>query len=66
MVTVLAAIAALTMAACAGYYFGRRERPTRRSWKKRTSRVEVGRLAVSLLVALTARRIRHGAARMWA
>jgi hypothetical protein len=66
MVTVLAAIAALAMATCVGYYFGRRERPTRPSWKKRTSRIALGRLAISLLMGLTARRIRHSAARMWA
>jgi O-antigen/teichoic acid export membrane protein len=65
-VTVLAAIAALAMATCVGYYFGRRERPTRQSWKKRTSRIAVGRLAFTLLVSLTARRIRLSAARMWA
>jgi hypothetical protein len=65
-VTVLAAIAALAMATCVGYYFGRRERPTRQSWKKRTSRIALGRLAVSLLVSLAARRVLHSTARMWA
>jgi CDP-diglyceride synthetase len=59
MVTVLAVIAALAMAACVGYYFGRRAGSTPPSWKKRTSRIALGRLAISLLVAMTARRVRH-------
>lgn len=52
-------IAALAMAACVGYYFGRRAGSTPPSWKKRTSRIALGRLAISLLVAMTARRVRH-------
>lgn len=64
--TVLVAIAALAMATGVGYYFGRRERSTRPSWKRRTSRLALGRMAIGLLVLLTARRIRHSAARMWA
>ncbi len=56
--TVLAGIAALVLATCVGYYFGRRAGSTPPSWKKRTSRIELGRLAISLLVLLTARRIR--------
>ncbi|OMC44515.1 hypothetical protein [Mycobacterium sp. IS-1264] len=62
--TVLAAIAALAMAACVGYYFGRRVGSRRPSWKKRTSRMAVGRMAISLFVLMTARRIRISAARM--
>ncbi len=58
--TVLAGIAALAMATCVGYYFGRRAGSTRAPWKKRTSRLALGRLAISLLVLLTARRIRQG------
>jgi hypothetical protein len=57
--TVLAGIAALAMATCGGYYFGRRAGSTRSTWKKRTSRLALGRLATSLLVLLTARRIRR-------
>lgn len=54
--TTLAAIAALAMAMGVGYYFGRRAESTPPSWKRRTSRVALGRLAISLLVLLTARR----------
>jgi hypothetical protein len=57
--TVLAAVAALAMAACAGYYFGRRAGSAPSTWKKRTSRIALGRLAIGLLVVLTARRIRR-------
>jgi hypothetical protein len=56
---VVAGIAALVMAASIGYYFGRRVGSTRSTWKKRTSRFALGRLAISLLVLLTARRIRQ-------
>jgi hypothetical protein len=59
MVTVLVGIAGLTMATCVGYYFGWRMASTPPTWKKRTSRITLGRLAISLLVALTARRIRR-------
>jgi hypothetical protein len=58
-VTVLAGIAALAMATCVGYYFGRRAGSTPSTWKRRTSRITLGRLAISLLVLLTARRIRR-------
>jgi hypothetical protein len=56
--TVLAGIAALAMATWVGYYFGRRVGSTP-LWKKRTSRVALGRLAISLLVLMTARRIQR-------
>jgi hypothetical protein len=56
---VFAGIAALAMATSIGYYFGRHVGPTRSTWKKRTSRIALGRLAVSLLVLLTARRVRQ-------
>ncbi|OMC46028.1 hypothetical protein A5745_13440 [Mycobacterium sp. IS-2888] len=64
--TVLAAIAALAMAACVGYYFGRRVGSTPSTWRKRTSRIALGRLAISLLLLMTARRIGQsfGAKRM--
>ncbi len=57
--TVLAGIAALAMATCVGYYFGRRVGSAPSTWKTRTSRIALGRLAISLLVLLTARRIRQ-------
>ncbi|HWF68201.1 MAG TPA: hypothetical protein VG187_01280 [Mycobacterium sp.] len=47
------------MATSIGYYVGRHVGPTRSTWKKRTSRIALGRLAISLLVFLTARRIRQ-------
>jgi hypothetical protein len=57
--TVFAGLAALAMATCVGYYLGRRARSTPSTWKKRTSRITMGRLAISLLVLLTARRFRR-------
>ncbi|HTX94162.1 MAG TPA: hypothetical protein VME67_04525 [Mycobacterium sp.] len=57
--TVFVGIAALVMATAVGYYFGRRAGSARSTWKKRTSRIELGRLAVTLLMLLTARRIRR-------
>jgi membrane protein DedA with SNARE-associated domain len=57
--TVLAAIAALALATCVGYYLGRRASATPSSWKKRTSRIALGRLALSMVVLVTARRIRQ-------
>jgi hypothetical protein len=57
--TVFAAFAALTMATCVGYYFGRRAGSTPRTWKKRTSRIALGRRAANLLVLVAARRIRQ-------
>lgn len=57
--TVLLGIAALAMATCVGYYFGRRAGSTPSTWKKRTSRMALGRLAVNLLVLLAARRVRR-------
>ncbi|WP_375488292.1 hypothetical protein [uncultured Mycobacterium sp.] len=56
--TPLGVISALMAALCIGYYFGRRAGSTPSTWKKRTSRVALGRLAISLLVLMTARRIR--------
>lgn len=57
--TVIAVIAALATAACIGYYFGRRAASTPPSWKKRTSRIALGRQAVHLLAMMTARRIQQ-------
>lgn len=56
---VLAGIAAIVMAMCVGYHLGRRARPTPSSWKPRTSRIALSRLAISLLVLLTARRLQR-------
>jgi len=57
--TVLAGIAALAMATCGGYYFGRRAGSTPSTWTKRTSRIALGKLAMSLLALTTVRRIRR-------
>lgn len=56
--SLLAGIAALVMATCGGYYFGRRASSTPSTWKKRTSRIELGKLAISLVALTTVRRIR--------
>ena len=55
--TVLAAFAALALAMSAGYYCGRRARCTPSPWKKRTTRMVLGRRAVNLVVLVAARRI---------
>jgi hypothetical protein len=55
----VAAIAALTTAACGGYYLGRRAVSTPSTWRKRTSRMALGRRAISLLMLVTVRRIRR-------
>ncbi len=54
--TALALIAALGTALCLGDYLGRRadSRPT--TWKRRTSRIALGRLAVNLVLLMAARR----------
>ncbi|OBI14909.1 hypothetical protein A5712_29735 [Mycobacterium sp. E2327] len=54
---VLALLCALATATCIGYYLGRRAGSRPPTWKQRTSRVALGKLAISLLVAVTARRI---------
>jgi hypothetical protein len=56
---VLALICALATATGIGYYVGRRAGSTPSTWKKRTSRIALGRLAISLIVLITARRIRQ-------
>nr|WP_297593168.1 hypothetical protein [Mycobacterium sp.] len=58
-VTVIAAICALATATCLGYYFGRRAGSARPSWKKRTSRIALGKLALNLLAMVTARRLQQ-------
>ena len=57
--TVIAAICALATAICVGYYVGRRAGSTRPSWKKRTSRIALGKLAINLLAMITARRLQQ-------
>jgi hypothetical protein len=54
-----AGIAALTMATCGGYYLGRRAGSTPTTWKRQTSRTALGRRVISLLMLLTARRVRR-------
>ncbi|MCV7091929.1 hypothetical protein [Mycobacterium interjectum] len=56
--TALALISALGTALCLGYYLGRRAGSQPSTWKRRTSRIALGRLAITLLVLITARRIR--------
>jgi hypothetical protein len=56
----LAMICALATALCIGYCLGRRAGSTPSTWKRRTSRIALGRLAINLLVLVTARRIRQG------
>ena len=57
--TALALICALGTALCLGYHLGRRAGSKPSSWKKRTSRIALGRLAINLLVLMTARRVRQ-------
>src|ERR1700684_1654807 len=59
IMTVFAAFAALTMATCVGFCFGRQTRSAPSTWKKRTSRIALGRRAADLLVLVAARRIRQ-------
>ena len=58
-VTVIAVIAALAIAACVGYHFGRRAASTPPSWRKRTSRIALSRQALNLIAMITARRIQQ-------
>ena len=57
--TMFVAFAALTIATGAGYYFGRRAGSTPSTWKKRTSRIALGRRAAHLLVLVAVRRVRQ-------
>jgi hypothetical protein len=56
---VFAVMCALATATLLGYWVGRRAGSPSPTWKKRTSRIALGRLVISLLVLLTARRVRH-------
>ena len=57
--TVFAAFAALALAMSAGYYCGRRVGSTPSNWKKRTSRVALGKRALHLAMLVAARRVRR-------
>lgn len=57
--TVLVAICALAAATYFGYYVGRRATSTPSTWKKRTGRIALGRLAVGLLVLVAVRQVRR-------
>jgi hypothetical protein len=58
-VTVIAFIAALATATCIGYYLGWRAASTPPSWKKRTTRIALGRQVINLLAMITARRLQQ-------
>jgi hypothetical protein len=58
-VTIVAVICALATATCVGYYLGRRAGSKPSTWKQRTSRIALGKQAMSLLVLITARRVRQ-------
>jgi hypothetical protein len=57
--TALAVISALVTALCIGYHFGRRAGSTPSTWKRRTRRTALGRLAITLIVLMIARRVRQ-------
>jgi hypothetical protein len=56
---VFAVICTLATATWIGYCLGRRAGSTPLTWKKRTSRIALGRLVINLLVLVTARRVRR-------
>lgn len=55
--TALTMLFALVGALGVGYYFGRRAGTSAPTWKKRTSRAAMGKLALSLVALAIARRI---------
>jgi len=57
--TALAVIAALVTSLCIGYHFGRRAGSTPPTWRQRTSRVALGKRAISLALLMTARRMQR-------
>ena len=56
---VLTVICAFATATCLGYYIGRRAGSMPSTWRKRTSRVAIGRLGMSFVMLVAARRIRR-------
>lgn len=59
--TLLVLVCALATATCVGYYVGRHTSSSPPTWRQRTSRVAIGRLALSFVVLVAARRIRRTA-----
>jgi hypothetical protein len=57
--TPIAVICVVVTALCIGYHFGRRAGSTPSNWKKRTSRAALGRVAISLIVLMIARRVQR-------
>jgi hypothetical protein len=57
--TVFVALAALALAMSVGYCFGRRAGSSPSTWRKRTSRVALGRRAINLVVLIAARRVQR-------
>ncbi len=55
--TALALISALGTTLCLGYYLGRRAGSQPTTWKRRTSRIALGRLAINLVLLMAARRL---------
>jgi hypothetical protein len=56
---VLVLICALATTACVGYCLGRRAGTSPTPWRRRTSRVALGKLAMSFVVLVAARRLRR-------
>ncbi|CQD13725.1 hypothetical protein BN1232_02767 [Mycobacterium lentiflavum] len=56
---VLVLVCALATTTCVGYYVGRRASSSPPTWRRRTSRVAIGRLAMSFVMVMAARRIRR-------
>lgn len=57
--TALAVISVVVTALCIGYHFGRSAGSPPSTWKKRTSRAALSRLAISLIVLMIARRVQR-------
>ncbi|OBF85839.1 hypothetical protein A5791_21955 [Mycobacterium sp. 852002-51163_SCH5372311] len=57
--TALAVASALVTALCIGYQWGRRAGSTPPTWKQRTSRMALGRRAISLVALMSARRLQR-------
>jgi CDP-diglyceride synthetase len=57
--TPIAVICVVVTALSIGYYLGRRAGSPPATWKKRTSRAALGRVATSLVVLMIARRVQR-------